>query len=504
MPIFGGKQIAELQQKLAIVEQQYNDAQRTIAELSSLIERAGGGEITRMRAVVEQTRQEQEAAIASLRQQHEQRAAKLAQEQETAIASLSQEHAQYATQLAQEQAAAEKRLRDINKEVKRSEAAAEKRLRDINKEVDKSEATLAGVKEKTVQQKEELRALGIRYDEGIKMLDVGWTDYDSPAGSSVALKEQLDEVRAKIKEMIRTGAAVDASESFTFNNSKTKGRKFVRDMAKMMLRAYNAEAENCVLTVKAGNGNVARNRLERARDQIVKLGALIDLQITFDYHRLRIKELELTLQYQNAKKAEKEAEREERARLREQARAEKELRAERERLEKERQHYLNVLKAVEEAGNSTEAEKLRQQLAEIEEGINDVVTREANSRAGYVYVISNIGSFGERMVKIGMTRRLDPMDRVRELGDASVPFNFDVHALFFSDDAVSVETELHHRFADKRVNRINARREFFYATPAEVREALKDIAGNLLEFTEEPEAEQYRLSLEEARASGEC
>ena len=508
MPIFGGKQISELQQKLAIREQQYNEAQRTIAELSGLIERAGGGEITRMRAVVEQTRQEQEAAIASLRQQHEERAAQLAQEQETAIASLSQEHAQYATLLAQEQAAAEKRLRDINKEVKRSEAklaqeqaAAEKRLRDINKEVDKSEAKLAGVKEKTVQQKEKLRALGIRYDEGIKMLDVGWTDYDSPAASSVALKEQLDEVRATIKKMIRTGAAVDASESFTFNNSKTKGRKFVRDMAKMMLRAYNAEAENCVLTVKAGNGNVARNRLERARDQIVKLGALIDLQITSHYHQLRIKELELTLQYQNAKKAEKEAEREKRARLREQARAEKELRAERERLEKERQHYLNVLKAVEEAGDSTEAEKLRQQLAEIEEGINDVIKREANSRAGYVYVISNIGSFGERMVKIGMTRRLDPMDRVRELGDASVPFKFDVHALFFSDDAVSVETELHHRFADKRVNRINTRREFFYATPAEVREALKDIAGNLLEFTEEPEAEQYRLSLEEARAS---
>lgn len=497
MPIFGGKQIAELQQKLAIEEQQYNDAQRTIAELSDLIERAGGGEITRMRALVEQTRQEQEAAIASLRQQHEQRAAQLAQEQEAAIASLSQQHEQRAKQLAQEQAAAEKRLRDINKEVARSEVKLER----VKVKTTDQEATLEHVKEKTVQQEAKLRALGIRYDEGVEMLDFGWTDYKSPAASSIALKEQLDEVRATIKKMIRTGAAVDASENFTFNNSKAKGNKFVRDMAKMMLRAYNAEAENCVLTVKAGNGDVARRRLERARDQIVKLGALIDLQITFDYHRLRIKELELTLQYQNAKKAEKEAEREKRARLREQARAEKELRAERERLEKERQHYLNVLKAVEEAGDSTEAEKLRQQLAEIEEGINDVVKREANSRAGYVYVISNIGSFGERMVKIGMTRRLDPMDRVRELGDASVPFKFDVHALFFSDDAVSVETELHHRFADKRVNRINTRREFFYATPAEVREALKDIAGNLLEFTEEPEAEQYRLSLEEARAS---
>ena len=497
MPIFGGKQIAELQQKLAIGEQQYNDAQRTIAELSGLIERAGGGEITRMRALVEQTRQEQEAAIASLSQQHAQRAAQLAQEQEAAIASLSQQHAQRAAQLAQEQAVAEKHLRDINKEVKRSEAQLER----VKVKTTDQEAQLERVKVKTTDQEAKLRALGIRYNEGVEMLDFGWTDYKSPAASSIALKEQLDEVRATIKKMIRTGAAVDASKNFVFNNSETKGRKFVRDMAKMMLRAYNAEAENCVLTVKAGKGDVARNRLERARDQIVKLGALIDLQITFDYHRLRIKELELTLQYQNAKKAEKEAEREKRARLREQARAEKELRAERERLEKERQHYLNVLKAVEEAGDSIEAEKLRQQLAEIEEGINEVVKREANSRAGYVYVISNIGSFGERMVKIGMTRRLDPMDRVRELGDASVPFKFDVHALFFSDDAVSVETELHHRFADKRVNRINTRREFFYATPAEVREALKDIAGNLLEFTEEPEAEQYRLSLEEARAS---
>ena len=93
-----------------------------------------------------------------------------------------------------------------------------------------------------------------------------------------------------------------------------------------------------------------------------------------------------------------------------------------------------------------------------------------------------------------MTRRLEPMDRINELGDASVPFGFDVHALFFSNDAVGVETELHHRFADARVNQVNLRREFFYTTPVEVREALKEIDGNLLDFVEEPEAEQYRLS----------
>lgn len=113
-----------------------------------------------------------------------------------------------------------------------------------------------------------------------------------------------------------------------------------------------------------------------------------------------------------------------------------------------------------------------------------------------MYVISNLGAFGPNVVKIGMTRRLEPMDRVRELGDASVPFRFDVHALFFSEDAVGVEAELHRRFADKRVNRINVRREFFYATPLEVKKELAGIAGNLLEFVDEPEAEQYRLSLE--------
>jgi hypothetical protein len=98
-----------------------------------------------------------------------------------------------------------------------------------------------------------------------------------------------------------------------------------------------------------------------------------------------------------------------------------------------------------------------------------------------------------------MTRRLEPMDRIRELGDASVPFGFDVHALFFSDDAVGVETELHRRFAHARVNRINLRREYFYTTPAEVKAALADVAGNLLQFIEHPDAEQYRSS-EQIRA----
>ena len=112
---------------------------------------------------------------------------------------------------------------------------------------------------------------------------------------------------------------------------------------------------------------------------------------------------------------------------------------------------------------------VREQLASVDDAIAGVEQRAANVWAGYVYVISNIGAFGPDVVKIGMTRRLDLMDRVRELGDASVPFRFDTHALFFSEDAVALETALHQRLSRKRVNLVNPRREFFYATPAQVR-----------------------------------
>jgi hypothetical protein len=116
-------------------------------------------------------------------------------------------------------------------------------------------------------------------------------------------------------------------------------------------------------------------------------------------------------------------------------------------------------------------------------------------RAGYVYVISNIGSFGERMVKIGMTRRLDPYERIKELSDASVPFNFDVHAVFFSKDAVGIEQPMHQRLTAVRVNLVNRRREFFHVTPLEAKAHLAALAGDLLEFQEMPEALEYRQGL---------
>lgn len=147
-------------------------------------------------------------------------------------------------------------------------------------------------------------------------------------------------------------------------------------------------------------------------------------------------------------------------------------------------------------GDTEGAQRISSQLADVEKAIDDVDYRTANIRAGYVYVISNIGSFGESMVKVGMTRRLDPMDRIRELSDASVPFNFDVHALFFSNDAVGIEAAMHARLAAQRCNLVNLRREFFHTTPAEAKKYLAELAGELLAFQDMAEALEYRQTLD--------
>jgi hypothetical protein len=172
------------------------------------------------------------------------------------------------------------------------------------------------------------------------------------------------------------------------------------------------------------------------------------------------------------------------------------------RLEKERNHYANALAAMRAQGDSEAIERLTAQLADVDRAIADVDYRTANQRAGYVYVISNLGAFGEKMIKVGMTRRLEPMDRIRELSDASVPFNFDVHALFFADDAVGIEQSMHKALAERRVNQVNMRREYFYATVQEARSLLTELAGDLLHFEEVPEALEYHQSLNVRQVAG--
>jgi hypothetical protein len=324
--------------------------------------------------------------------------------------------------------------------------------------------------------------------------DVGIYRYHHPLEDAPQYRNLLKELEDRIDNIIKTGKPVLAADLFTFDGSLAKGRKMVADLSKLMLRAYNAEADNCVRSLRAGNITTAKKRIEAAVAAIEKLGVIMDMRISPDYHSLRIEELELTADYQMKVQEERERAREERELLREQRRAEQELAAEKERLEKEKAHYLNAMESLRASGDDVAADELAQRLDQINSAIEQNDYRIANIRAGYVYVISNVGAFGPNIVKIGMTRRLEPRDRVRELGDASVPFPYDVHALFFSDDAISLEAELHRTFADRRVNFVNARREFFFARPAQVRDLLVEKVGGLLEFTEQPEAVEYLQS----------
>lgn len=340
-----------------------------------------------------------------------------------------------------------------------------------------------------------LKAEIIQTQDVAILQEVGIYEARHPLDDSTAYKAELARLQDAMKAMARKdGGAVEAAKGWTVDGSISKGRAMVNEYSKLVLRAYNAEADNLVRAMKPYRLQTSLDRLEKVALTIERLGRTMSIRISPAYHQLRRLELELTADYLDKLAEEKEREREERERLREERRAQQEFEAERRRLEKERQHYENVLAALIAKGDEAGAERLRQQLADIEKALQEVDYRAANVRAGYVYVISNIGAFGENTVKIGMTRRLEPMDRIRELGDASVPFRFDVHALFFSEDALGIEAALHERFADKRVNKVNMRREFFRITPAEARDALMELTGNLISYTEVPEAAEFRQS----------
>lgn len=364
----------------------------------------------------------------------------------------------------------------------------------LNFEVKQSDASNA-LAEKQAQL-DATRAQIVATEELALLQEAGVYRYRHPLTDAVAYQQELVHIEERIKVAVKKdGGAVFGATNWTVNGSEAQGRKMVNETSKLMLRAFNAEADNAVRSLKPYKLDASIDRLNKVAEAITRLGKTMSIRIADAYLRLRIQELELTADFLQKGAEEKEAERAERDRLREERKAQQELERERARLEKERQHYENALNALLQKGDDDGAARLREHLDDVQRAIAEVDYRTANIRAGYVYVISNVGSFGEEMVKIGMTRRLDPMDRVRELSDASVPFNFDVHALFFSKDAVGIETTMHQRLAAWRVNQINLRREFFKVTPHEAKTHLAELAGELLQFTDIAEAIEYRASL---------
>lgn len=321
---------------------------------------------------------------------------------------------------------------------------------------------------------------------------IGIYRYHHPLENASGFKARLVDVEADIVSLVKDAKAIEVSNQFTFENSLAKGQRLCSDLGKLMLRAYNSEADNCIRSLRVGNIQTAKKRMEASRKAIARLGVVMEIQISEAYHQLRLQEIELTADWLMKKHEEKEKLKEDRARLREEKRVEKEFADERERLNKERSHLQNAIDVLSQKGETDL--QLEEKLSAINDAIEQNDYRLANIRSGYVYVISNRGAFGDGVVKIGLTRRLEPQERITELGGASVPFRFDVHALFFSEDAVTLENELHTHFRSRALNAVNNRKEFFFAKPIEVRDVLIEKMGNLLEFSEGADSLEYLQS----------
>jgi predicted nucleic acid-binding Zn-ribbon protein len=324
--------------------------------------------------------------------------------------------------------------------------------------------------------------------------------------STAEYRLRLDQTREKQKAMIKAGTAASGNVEWTVNGKKSEGKKMVTDTMKLVLRSFNNECDFCVDNVKFDNVELGEKRIRQSFDACNRLGRVMNLEISADYMQLKVDELHLAHEFQIKRQEEKEEAKRIREELREQQKLEQEIRAAREKIAKERKHFSTALKdlqgRLDKASTDEERAALSEKMAEVDagraalEGEEKLIDyREQNAKAGYVYVISNIGAFGEGVFKIGMTRRLDPMERVDELGDASVPFWFDVHAMVFSENAPALEGKLHEHFAAGRLNKVNGRKEFFRAKIEEIEAVIRRHYDPVVEVVREAAAEQYRESL---------
>lgn len=324
--------------------------------------------------------------------------------------------------------------------------------------------------------------------------------------NSSAYKGKLSEVRSNQKEMIRDGEAGTIFNPMLLDNSKAKGRSMQKKNIKQLVRSFNGECEAAINKVTKSNIEMIEKRITRSFEQLNKLNEPNGVRLTANYLDSKLDEAHIALEYALKKEQEKELLREQRQREKEERQAQKEYAQERAKYEKDETHFQQAKDLLQDKINNSksdvEIESLKRKLADLQNKISDIQAKKVklsdraeNPTAGYVYIISNIGSFGQNVYKIGVTRRLDPMDRINELSSASVPFKFDIHALIFTDDAYKLETELHEYFDKKRVNKVNKRKEFFKLNIDEIKEVLSKHKELTFDFHEIPDAPEYRDTL---------
>jgi len=332
------------------------------------------------------------------------------------------------------------------------------------------------------------------------VLDELATEYDHKAAG-----QELAKIRTLIKSMIKNEEAAECDYVEAYR--KATAIEFVLD-------AFNGKIDSVMAKVKHDNYGVLKQRIEDAFRIVNHNGkAFRNARIVSRYFDVIMDQLKMAVAVQELKRIDQEEQRRIKEQIREENQAKREYeKAIREAEKEERMLQKAMADAEKKLATAAEEDRLllEEQIAELKEKLLDAEAKEQRAismaqqtKQGHVYIISNVGSFGDEVLKIGLTRRLEPLDRVKELGDASVPFKFDVHAMIHSDDAPALESALHQHCDQKRVNKVNSRKEFFKVPLSEIKAMVEELGLNA-HWTHKAEALEYResLQLEKGRAVG--
>lgn len=381
-------------------------------------------------------------------------------------------------------------------------ANKEKEKSKINNNIIKYKSQLDGLIREISNKRKEL----IDVEDEIEIQECAIYEPRYDFATSLQYKEELDEVRQYQKDMIKDKSAVIYSENWTVDGSLAKGKKMTNGNIKVILRCFNSECEAAINKIKYNNIHTIEKRIQTSFNILNQAFKTAKVAITDDYLDLKFDELYLGYEFEKKKAKEKEALREQREKEREEKALQKEVENKKKKINKEITHLQKLVEELNlrlaETKDENEKNDILAQLTAANQNIKDYTDEEKeldyrleNLGAGYVYIISNIGAFGKDIFKIGVTRRLDPLERINELSSASVPFKFDVHALIFSYNAYQLETELHNKFSKNRVNKVNNRKEFFKVSIDDLEKELMNYKDLTIEFTKTPDAEEYNESL---------
>jgi hypothetical protein len=399
-------------------------------------------------------------------------------------------------------------LDNIDNKLKKME---EEKVKEIDRKLKEKGTQLTNLNYELNKKKKGL----ILVDDELEMQEVGLYEPKYVFVSAVLYKEKLDEIRKKQKDYIKNKRAAVCGTEWTVNNNKQQGKAMTNANIKQILRNFNLDCEMAISKVKLSNRENSVKRIKKAFETLNKLNERNDIKITPQYLDLKLQELDVAIEYELKKQEEKELLREAREQEREERKIQKQLDAEEKKINEQKERLetdINKIGAeLRESKSDEEKEKLKLRIRELElalaksnEDIEQIANKRKRTGAGYVYILSNIGSFGENVYKIGVTRRDEPQDRVRELSNASVPFRFDTHVFIFSKEAFELEKELHNRFDSNRVNKVNSRKEFFNITYDDVKKIVEENKELVHSFSGKPEAQEYYDTLKIEKISNKA